>query len=116
MRTLIFAAVVGFIGVSAGYGVQHDVSGTWGFVVELDIGGGEPTFEFVQQGDILSGTYEGTFGTAPVTGTVRGNQIEFSFGDEGNEALYVGTIEGNTMSGTCDYGGVDEGTWEAERQ
>ena len=116
MRTLILAVVAGFVGVSAGYGVQHDVSGTWNFVVELDIGGGEPTFEFVQQGDTLSGTYEGTFGTAPVTGTVRGNQIEFRFGEEGNEAVYIGTIDGDAMSGTCDYGGAGEGTWEADRQ
>ncbi len=116
MRTLIFAVVAGFVGVSAGYGVQHDVSGTWNFVVELDIGGGEPTFEFAQQGDTLSGTYEGAFGTAPITGTVTGDQIEFRFGEEGNEAVYIGTINGDAMSGTCDYGGAGEGTWEAERQ
>ena len=75
MRTLIFAVVAGFVGVSAGYGVQHDVSGTWNFVVELDIGGGEPTFEFVQQGDTLSGTYEGAFGTAGTIPTRIGGKV-----------------------------------------
>ncbi len=116
MRTLILIVVTGFVAVSVGYGFQRDVSGTWNFVVELDIGGGEPTFEFLQQGETLSGTYDGAFGTAPITGTVTGDQIEFRFGEEENEAVYIGTIDGDAMSGTCDYGGAGEGNWEAERE
>ena len=92
------------------------VTGTWHFVVELDIGGGQPTFAFEQEGETLTGTYTGLFGTAEVIGTVTGNRIEFRFGSEAAEAVYVGTIEGDTMQGTCDYGGVGQGTWEAERQ
>ena len=95
---------------------QVDVTGTWNFVVELDIGGGEPVFVFEQDGEMLTGAYQGTFGTADVAGTVIGNQIEFRFGGEGAEAVYVGTIDGEAMRGTCDYGGVGEGTWEAQRQ
>lgn len=95
---------------------QVDVTGTWNFVVELDIGGGEPVFVFEQQGEMLTGTYQGTFGTADVTGTVTGNEIEFRFGSEGAEAVYTGTIDGDAMRGTCDYGGVGEGSWEATRQ
>ena len=78
--------------------------------------GGEPVFVFEQEGETLTGTYKGTFGTADVTGTVTGNQIEFRFGGEGAEAVYVGTLDSDTMRGTCDYGGVGEGTWEANRQ
>ena len=95
---------------------QADVTGTWQFVVELDLGAGEPTFVFKQDGETLTGTYEGAFGTADVTGTVKGDQIEFRFGEEAAEAVYVGTIDGDTMKGTCDYGGVGEGTWEGKRQ
>ena len=95
---------------------QVDVTGTWDFVVELDIGGGEPVFVFEQEGEELTGTYQGTFGTADVTGTVTGNQIEFRFGGEAAQAVYVGTIDGDTMQGTCDYGGVGEGNWEAKRR
>lgn len=95
---------------------QADVTGTWNVVVELDIGGGEPVFVFEQEGETLTGTYQGTFGAADVTGTVTGNQIEFRFGGDGAEAVYVGTLDGDTMRGTCDYGGVGEGTWEANRQ
>lgn len=94
---------------------QTDVTGTWNFVVELDVGGGEPTFVFKQDGETLTGTYEGTFGSADVTGTVKGNEIQFTFGAQGAEATYTGTIDGSMMKGTCDYGGVGEGTWEAKK-
>ena len=93
-----------------------DVTGTWHFVVELDIGVGEPTMAFEQDGETLTGIYTGLFGTAEVTGTVTGDRIEFRFGTGAAEAIYVGTLEGDAMQGTCDYGGVGQGTWEAERQ
>ena len=104
-------------GVAAATAAQTaDVTGTWRFTVELDIGGGEPTFVFEQDGETLAGTYDGLFGAAEVTGTVKGEQIEFRFGTSGVEAVYVGTVDGDNMKGTCDYGGVAEGTWEAQRQ
>lgn len=112
LALLLVPAVLGTRAAAA----QVDITGTWDFVVELDIGGGEPVFVFEQEGEELTGTYQGTFGTADVTGTVTGNQIEFRFGGEAAQAVYVGTIDGDTMQGTCDYGGVGEGTWEAKRR
>ena len=95
---------------------QIDVSGTWTAVVELDVGSGEPTFVFTQDGETVTGTYEGTFGSAELTGKVMGDTIEFSFGAEGvGEAKYTGTIEGNSMEGTGDYGIAGGGTWSATR-
>ena len=32
-----------------------------------------------QDGETLSGTYQGTFDTADVSGTIQGDRIEFSF-------------------------------------
>ena len=112
MALLLVPALLGARATAA----QVDVTGTWDFVVELDIGGGEPVFVFEQEGEALTGAYQGTFGTADVTGTVTGNRIEFRFGGEAAQAVYVGTIDGDTMQGTCDYGGVGEGTWKAKRR
>src|SRR5437016_3175487 len=56
-----------------------DISGAWQFTVETAQGSGSPTFEFKQDGDKLSGTYSGRFGTAPISGTVKGNDVEFTF-------------------------------------
>ena len=115
MRTLFSSLAAVLLAATVALAAQADVTGTWNFVVELDVGGGEPTFVFTQDGETLTGTYEGTFGSADVTGVVKGNEIQFAFGSEGVEATYTGTIDGNMMKGTCDYGGVGDGTWEARK-
>ena len=114
IRVLLIAIV--FAALTAPTSAQ-DVSGTWRAVVELTTGSGEPTFVFEQDGDRITGTYAGTFLEADLTGTVTGNVIEFSFdvARDGGTATYTGAINEDTMKGTCDYGPVGSGTWEAER-
>ena len=116
------AALAVVVMVVAGLTVaaQTDVTGTWNFVVNLSAGSGEPVFVFMQDGEMLTGTYEGTFGSASLTGMVTGDMIEFTFGAEGaGEATYTGKITasaaGITMEGTCDYGDVGGGTWSATK-
>ena len=95
---------------------QTDVSGMWNAVVELDVGSGEPTFVFTQDGEMVTGVYEGTFGAADLAGKVMGDTIEFSFAVEGlGEAKYTGTIDGGSIEGTCDYGIAGGGTWSATK-
>jgi len=93
----------------------QDVSGVWQFEVDLGVGSGSPTFVFVQDGNVLSGTYEGTFGEADVSGTIQGDQIEFWFEVQGTKATYTGAVDGDTMTGTGDYGGLGSGEWHAEK-
>jgi len=114
-RISVVAAVIMVVAGLTG-AAQTDVSGSWNAVVELDLGSGEPVFVFNQDGDTLTGTYEGTFGSADLTGTVTGDTIEFSFGAEGiGEAKYTGKIMGDSMEGTCDYGEAGGGTWSAKK-
>ena len=47
-----------------------DISGTWEFNVETSAGSGSPSFVFTQSGEKLTGTYNGLFGKAELTGTV----------------------------------------------
>ena len=84
-------------------------------MVELDVGSGEPTFVFEQSGSQLSGTYQGTFGTADVVGQIDGDRVEFSFETQGTKVTYTGTLSSTTMKGTCDYGVVGRGTWAGEK-
>lgn len=100
---------------------KTDVSGAWAFQVETPAGSGTPTFTFKQEGEKLTGQYKGAFGEAPLTGTVKGNKIEFSIKvqAEGQEATltYKGTVEKDgTMKGTVDLGEVGSGTWTGKRQ
>ena len=115
MRTL---AAVGLMSVAA---FAHDISGKWIFNVETDAGGGSPTFVFKQAGEKLSGTYTGTFGTAELTGTVKGDVIEFSFEamvlDQKGKVVYTGKIDAaGKMKGEVEFTGLGKGTWTGTKQ
>ena len=95
-----------------------DLAGTWSANVTLDAGSGTATFKFTQSGEMLSGSYAGTLGEAKVTGTVKGDQVEFSFdGGQAGKIVYRGKLEGaSKMSGSCEYGALGKGTFTAERK
>ena len=97
-----------------------DITGKWSATVETDAGSGAPSFVFKQSGESLTGTYSGQLGDAPITGTVKGNDVEFSFkaAPQGDTLTirYKGTITGNQMKGSVDLGGMAGGTFTATKQ
>ncbi|MBC7923606.1 MAG: hypothetical protein H7Z75_21225 [Ferruginibacter sp.] len=120
--TLALVALLAFAALSATpptNDVKADVSGNWLFSVETSVGSGSPTFTFQQAGEKLTGQYKGQLGEAPVTGTVKGNEIAFSFtvNAQGSDVVmnYSGTVEGETMKGKLDASGLATGTWSAKR-
>lgn len=118
---MIRAFALSLLLLVASLAAAADVSGTWNFEVQLDAGSGSPTFEFQQNGEKLTGKYIGMFGEAPLSGTVRGNIIQFTFtmsqGGDKMEVTYDGTIEGNdAMKGKANYAGMASGTFTARRK
>lgn len=94
-----------------------DVTGTWVFQVETSGGAGSPTFTFKQEGEKLTGKYSGQFGEADIKGTMKGNQIDFSFNAEGLGVItYSGTFENGAMKGKVNLGDQASGTWTAKRK
>ncbi len=98
-----------------------DITGKWQFDVQTDAGGGSPTFVFKQDGEKLTGTYSGAFGQANLTGTVKGDAIEFSFEaevmDQKGKVIYRGTIEGpDKMKGEVEFTGLGKGIWTGTRE
>ena len=95
-----------------------DISGTWAATVQTTAGNGSPTFVLKQDGEKLTGTYTGTFGNAPVTGTVKGNDVTLEFDVSGTKVKYTGKTDsaGTKMEGTCDYGGQASGTFTATKK
>jgi hypothetical protein len=95
----------------------QDVAGTWVLSVELSAGSGEATFVFRQEGETLSGTYAGALGdNITVTGKVASGRVEFSFDSQAGRVTYVGTVEGDRMQGTCEYGQLGSGTFAGRRR
>ena len=101
--------------------VDRDISGTWDFNVETAAGSGTPSFVFTQAGEKLTGTYSGLLGKADLTGTVKGDQMDFkfnfSYSGQSGVAHYTGTIQSATqMKGKVELGDVAEGTWTGTKQ
>jgi hypothetical protein len=94
-----------------------DISGTWSAAVTLDAGSGTATFNLKQSGEALTGTYAGTLGEAKLTGTVKGDAVEWTFeAGEAGKVSYKGTIKGSKIEGTCQYGQLGSGTFTAEKK
>jgi len=101
--------------------MAHDVSGKWEFSVDTAAGSGTPSFVFKQDGEKLTGTYTGLFGKADLTGTVKGDQIDFkfdfSYSGQSGVAHYTGSIDSAAkMHGKVEFGDLGEGTWTGTKQ
>lgn len=97
-----------------------NVTGEWAFDVTTDQGSGTPTITFKQDGEKLTGRYEGQLGNADLSGTVKGTAITFTFtvDIQGQQApvTYKGIVEKNTMKGSLDIGGMVNGTFTATKK
>jgi hypothetical protein len=95
------------------------IAGQWQFTVELAVGTGRPLVTFKQDGEKITGTYEGRYGKSNLEGTVKENHVEFTVTvvAEGTtvSGVFSGTCENDRMSGDVDYEGAGDGTWTAVR-
>ncbi|HMV83649.1 MAG TPA: hypothetical protein PLD20_28920 [Blastocatellia bacterium] len=98
---------------------QVNVTGSWDGEVQTDQGTGNPAFTFKQEGEKLTGQYKGLLGESTLTGTVKGDKIEFSFkvsGQVEGTVTYTGTTDGKTMKGKVSLAGIGEGTFTAKKK
>ena len=96
-----------------------DVTGTWDLTVESQEGTTHPSITLKQEGERITGTYEGKIG-GRLEGTIKGNEINFSlnlkFQDASYTVTYTGTVTENTMKGTVRFGNSGTGSWSAIRK
>lgn len=89
------------------------VSGAWQ-ISFADMNGNprQATLQIEQDGSRLSGTFQGECGSAPLSGSLQGNQMSLTAKARGREISFTGTVDGNKMSGTTGQGK----DWTAARQ
>ena len=96
-----------------------DVSGTWNMTVESQAGTGNPVFTLKQAGEAVTGTYKGTLGEAPVTGTLKGNALVLTYNISAQgmdlKVTYTGTVDGTSVSGKVALGDLGEGTFKGTK-
>jgi hypothetical protein len=98
-----------------------NITGDWNVTVETSAGSGNPSFTFKQEGEKLSGMYKGQLGEGPLTGTVKGADINFTIkvNAQGQDLtiVYSGKIESkDSMKGKVVLGELGEGTWSGKRK
>ena len=84
-----------------------DVSGEWEINLEFSLGNATHTAVIEQEGDALSGTYKGQYLEGTLSGTVEGNEVDFT-ATLRHEAKrfrfhFMGTVEGDTITWRDDY-------------
>ncbi|MEO6239510.1 MAG: hypothetical protein ABIQ52_21135 [Vicinamibacterales bacterium] len=98
------------------------LTGTYNVSVELPNMTANPSIALTQTGDKLTGEYvSAQYGKFPITGTVKGTEVTFSFAMsvEGNglEVTYKGAAaKDGSITGTVAYGDMMSGTFTAKRK
>lgn len=113
------ALAIGLILLGTTVAEPAKVAGKWNVVLQLESITGHPVITLKQDGEKLTGTYEGRYGPSELKGTIKEKEIEFTvaFVAEGTrtEGAFAGTVDGDTMNGTVEFEGAGEGTWSATR-
>jgi hypothetical protein len=96
-----------------------NVTGTWNLKIDSPNGPATPSAVLKQDGETLTGTYKGRRGDTPLTGTVKGNEIKFSFkvNPQGQDIVveYAGTVDANSMKGTVKFGEMGEAPFTGKK-
>lgn len=100
---------------------KADLTGSWTLAVDLGSISATPSVVFKQNGETLTGEYTSQqYGSYPLKGTVKGNQLQFTFTMtiEGNaiDVAYSGTAEKDNIKGSVNYGGIGDGTFTGTRK
>lgn len=96
-----------------------NVAGEWD--VAMNTPGGVRNFKVIFQvdGEKLSGTVKRSAGDVPLTGTIKGNDIQFGYtvkyGDNDLAITMSGKVDGDAMAGTVSFAGQAEDQWSAKR-
>ena len=96
-----------------------NVAGKWNITMELSSITGHPVITLKQDGEKLTGTYEGRYGESVLRGTIKEKDISFTVTlvAEGmqTQGVFAGKVEGETMGGDVSFEGAGDGTWSAVR-
>ena len=116
---LLAVSIVAFVASATVVAEPARVEGTWNLVLQLESITGHPVLTLKQDGERLTGTYEGRYGPTPIQGEVKENKIAFAvaFEVEGSKitGAFRGIVDGAKMGGSVEFEGAGSGTWSAER-
>ncbi len=134
MKTASIVVLV--LALAAGLGVQAaqqgkpeqkpegkalNVTGKWTMTLDMSMGTASPSLDLKQDGEKISGTYTGRYGTFDLLGSLKDRKIQFSFAmtAEGQTVAmsFAGDVaeDGQSMKGTAVLGELGDATWTAAK-
>lgn len=99
-----------------------NVTGNWTMTLEMSMGTANPSLVLKQDGEKLTGTYTGRYGTFDLLGSVKERAIQFTFNmtAEGQTVAmaFAGEVaeDGQTMKGTAQLDEMGDATWSAKKE
>ncbi len=101
--------------------LQANVAGEWEMTSEGRQGPMTQIFKIEQDGEKITVTTESRRGPMKGEGTIKGNEIEWTFtmsmGDRGDMTMtYKGKVEGDTMKGEVQMGDFGPREWTAKKK
>ncbi len=98
---------------------QTDVTGKWNMTFDSEAGSTSATLTLTQDGEKLTGEMVSEQGTFEFEGAITGDKLawvmEIDAGGAFIEITIEGTVDGDEMMGTADFGGYGGGDWTATR-
>ena len=116
IRHAALMLAMAFVAAAVHAQAKIDLNGTWVFAVETDQGSGTVTVTLKVEGEKVTGHISGATFESDLTGTLKGQALEFSFIRDVGAVTYKGTAESSdAIKGTVDIAGVT-GTFTAKRK
>ncbi|MEO8453308.1 MAG: hypothetical protein ABI647_26205 [Gemmatimonadota bacterium] len=118
MRSLFLSIATGLCALTTAARAQS-ISGEWD--ATMNTPGGVRNFKiaFKANGESVTGTVKRQAGDVPLTGTIKGDQLKFSYmityNDSPLEVTMATTVTGDSMKGTVDFGGMAQDEFSAKR-
>ena len=97
-----------------------DITGSWEMTVESPQGTMLITANFKQDGELLTGTHISEMGEAPLKGTVKGADVEYTLtldmGGQQMSIVHKAKVDGDTMKGSADIEGMGTIAFTAKKK
>jgi hypothetical protein len=97
-----------------------NLSGNWVITINHPMGTSDDNATIKQDGEKLSGTIASQMGELPLKGDATGKDVKLiytvSTGGQDIVITLTGSVDGQSMKGTADFGGMGQGDWSAKRK
>lgn len=122
MLLVLGVAVVGAIALATPAFADIDLAGEWNVTFTGPQGPADYTMFVAQEGTRITGRMTSPSGEFPIRGAIEGDKadrfrISWALPDNGRmlEIVFVGTVDGDTLTGTARIGKSGEGPVTGER-